>query len=166
MNWSPPRSFDMAVDPLHLRVSGLLISEGFTMPLPQVREAPLFGSGAGATVVFSPFKCFLFLNQPRLSPTTSCFNLLSTFALLDYTFDAIHSTVRARDFSICCNVVSLHHVASDFSCPARSAGLCRPPLDGFWISIAVQTCIRLSAFLRVGVIWAGRWRSIGAAGLK
>lgn len=156
VNWSPPRSFDMAVDPLHLRASGLEISEGFTMPLPQVREAPLFGSGAGATVVFSPFKCFLFPNQPRLYPTASCLNLLSTFALLDHTFNAIHGTVRTRDFSICCNVVSLHHIASNLSCPARSAGLCGPPLDGLWISIAVQTCIRLTAFLRAGIIWAGR----------
>ena len=166
VNWSPPKSFDIAVDPLHLRASGLVISEGFTMPLPQFREAPLFDSGAGAAVTFSPFKCFLFPNQPSRSSTISCFNLLSTFALLNHTFNTIHSTVRARDFSICCNVVSLHHIASHLSCPARSAGLCRPPLNGFWISIAVQTRIRLSAFFRAGIIWAGRWRSIGAAGLN
>jgi hypothetical protein len=156
----------MAVDPLHLRASGLVISEGLTMPLPQFREAALFGSGAGAAVAVSPFKCFLFPDQPYLSPIPSCFDLLSTFALLDDTLNAIHSTIRTRDFSICCNVVSLHHIASNLSSPARSAGLRRPPLDGFRISIAVHTCSRLSAFFRAGIVWAGRWRSIGAAGLN
>jgi len=40
----------MAVDPLHLRSCGFAMSEGFTIPLPQVRGAPVFGCGAGAGV--------------------------------------------------------------------------------------------------------------------
>jgi hypothetical protein len=57
----------MAVDPLHLRVSGFAISEGLTIPFPQARGAPLFRSGAGPGVAPWPFRCFL----SYISPTST-----------------------------------------------------------------------------------------------
>ena len=54
----------MAVDPLHLLASGLVMSEGLTTPFPQLRRAPLFGSAVGTGVAVSPFKCFLFPISP------------------------------------------------------------------------------------------------------
>ena len=64
VNWSPPRSLDIAVDPLHLLASGLVISEGDTTPFPHLRGAALFGSGAGTELAVSPFRCFLFPISP------------------------------------------------------------------------------------------------------
>lgn len=158
----------MAVDPLHLRAAGLEISDGLTIPFPQLCEAPLCGSGTAAGVAVSPFKCFLFTNQPHMSPEASkpSRDSLPAFALLNHAFDTVHSTVRARDFSICCDMVSLHHVASNLSRSTCCASFRRPPLDRLWVSIAVNARSRLPSLFRarVGRTWG--LRSIGAVGLN
>jgi hypothetical protein len=107
-------------------------------------------------------------NQPHVSPETSetSQDLLPTFALLDHAFNAIHSTIRARDFSICCNMVSLHHIASNLSRPASRASLRRSPLDRLWVSIAVNPRSRLPSLFRARISRTWRLRGIGAVRLN
>jgi hypothetical protein len=84
------------------------------------------------------FKCFLLEISLQLDIRHNSQDSLPAFTLLDHTFDAIHSTIRTCDLSISSDVISLHHIASDFPRATGRASLCSALLDGLWIAICVK----------------------------
>lgn len=153
-------SLDIAVEPLHLLPSEFVISVGFTRPFLQACAPFIAGACVGVGVLF---KCFLLKNQYQQHHHHHHHNSrysLPTFALLNHTFNTIHSTIRTCDLSIRSNVISLHDIASHFPGATRRASFRGPPLDRLWISIGVKICCRLRPFL--GPRICGRCWRLGA----